>query len=220
MDFRKCYYKDGSLMDKRLDSKINIFRSASKRNYNKYKTVCKKEKELLSGPNLFLLGKDLDEMLSEYYNQEESHRMAFIVFQAMAIEAFLNEYIYVRVGKLYFNSMDKLSPTDKLLVACKLITGKDFPRNSRAFELLKKTVKYRNRLVHYKVKEIDIQKIVDELSKKEKGDFGKEMADLEKDMEDISTTYDKLVETLNSLDDNFDRKYLVQIPDDFWNTSY
>ena len=46
------------------------------------------------------------------------------------------------------------------------------------------------------------------------------MADLEKDMEDISTTYDKLVETLNSLDDNFDRKYLVQIPDDFWNTSY
>lgn len=39
MDFRKCYYKDGSLMDKRLDSKINIFRSASKRNFNKYKTV-------------------------------------------------------------------------------------------------------------------------------------------------------------------------------------
>ena len=171
------------------------------------------EKELLLGSNLFLLGKDLDEMLSEYYNQEESHRMAFIVFQAMAIEAFLNEYIYVRVGKLYFNSMDKLSPIDKLLVACKLITGKDFPRNSRAFELLKKTVKYRNRLVHYKVKEIDIQKLADELLKKEKGD-------LEKDMEDISTTYDKLVETLNSLDDNFDRKYLVQIPDDFWNTSY
>nr|DAQ09643.1 MAG TPA: hypothetical protein [Caudoviricetes sp.] len=200
-------------MDKRLDSKINIFRSASKRNYNKYKTVYKMEKELLLGSNLFLLGKDLDEMLSEYYNQEESHRMAFIVFQAMAIEAFLNEYIYVRVGKLYFNSMDKLSPIDKLLVACKLITGKDFPRNSRAFELLKKTVKYRNRLVHYKVKEIDIQKLADELLKKEKGD-------LEKDMEDISTTYDKLVETLNSLDDNFDRKYLVQIPDDFWNTSY
>lgn len=88
------------------------------------------------------------------------------------------------------------------------------------FELLKKTVKYRNRLVHYKVKEIDIQKLADELLKKEKGDFEKEMADLEKDMEDISTTYDKLVETLNSLDDNFDRKYLVQIPDDFWNTSY
>ena len=80
-------------MDKRLDSKINIFRSASKRNYNKYKTVYKMEKELLLGSNLFLLGKDLDEMLSEYYNQEESHRMAFIVFQAMAIEAFLNEYI-------------------------------------------------------------------------------------------------------------------------------
>ena len=93
MDFRKCYYKDGLLMDKRLDSKINIFRSASKRNYNKYKTVYKMEKELLLGSNLFLLGKDLDEMLSEYYNQEESHRMAFIVFQAMAIEAFLNEYI-------------------------------------------------------------------------------------------------------------------------------
>lgn len=196
-------------MDKILISKINIYRGASKRNYIKYKSISSKKNKLLATPNLFLLGDDFNEALCEFCNQEETHKMACIVFQAMAIEAFLNEYIYIRVGKSYFNSMDKLSPSDKLIVACKLITDKDFPKDCHAFELLKKTIKYRNSLVHYKVREVDIEKFLDSTD-----DIS------EQEMDDISMTYDKLVEKLNSLDDDFDSKYLIQIPDDFWNVSY
>lgn len=196
-------------MNKIIVSKIDIYRSASKRNYNKYKIIIKKINRLLSTPNLFLLGKDLDEMLCEYANQKETHRMAFIVFQAMAVEAFLNEYIYFRCGKLYFESIDKLSLIDKLMVACKMITGKDFQKNCHAFTLLKKMIRHRNNLVHYKVKEIDIQMITK-----------KEIDISEQEMDDILVTYDKLVEMLSVMDDKFDGKYLKQIPDDFWNISY
>lgn len=196
-------------MDIILISNINIYRSTSKRNYNKYKEILRLEKELLAQPNLYLLGNDLNEMLSEYYNQERSHQMAFIVFQAMAVEAFLNEYITLRLGKSYFESMDKLSPTDKLLIACKLITGKDFPKDVHAYALLRNTLKYRNELVHFKSKEIDIQEFINN---------NKEIS--EKEIDDISMTYDKIVEQLNLLDNNFDNKYLEPVPDDFWNIKY
>lgn len=196
-------------MDNILISNINIYRSTSKRNYNKYKEVLKLEKALLSQPNLFLLGNDLHEMLSEYYNQERSHQMAFIVFQAMAVEAFLNEYITLRLGKSYFESMDKLSPTDKLLIACRIITGKEFPKDVHAYALLRNTLKYRNELVHFKSKEIDIQEFINR---------NNEIS--EKEIDGISMTYDKIVEQLNLLDSSFDSKYLEPVPDDFWNIKY
>ena len=190
-------------MDERLVSMIDFYRSTSKRNHQKIKVINEKLDELIHLPNKFLLGDDYDGFYTEYHNQKDTHLMTFIVFQAMAIEAFLNEYIYLRLGKLYFESLDKLSPADKLLVACKMITGKDFSKESHAYCLLVKTIKHRNELVHFKSEK---KHYFDSIS--------------EQDINDISITYDKIVEELNSLDTSFDPKYLKPIEDDFWNKEY
>lgn len=190
-------------MDKFLVSNIDKYRRTSKRNYYKYQEVLKTIDELYHMPNKFLLGKDFDEMCDELFDQRFTHQTTAIVFQAMAVEAFINEYIYLRLGKKYFMSIDKLSPIDKIIIACKMITGRDFPKDRKAYMLLQKIIKLRNELVHYKVKTIDLHDDINELS--------------DKDFEAIMDTYDELVKELDLLDVNFEKKYLNKVIDDFWN---
>ena len=189
-------------MDKFLLSNEDKYRRTSKRNYRKYHVILKKIDELYDDPNKYLLGKDFDEISSELFDQRFTCQTTAIVFQAMAVEAFINEYIYKRLGKSYFESIDKLSPLDKILIACKMITGKDFPKDRQAYALLKQIIKLRNDLVHFKAKEIDI------------GEHIKTIEDTE--FESVMNTYDELVKELDSLDDSFDKEYLIEISDDFW----
>lgn len=189
-------------MDKFLLSNVDKYRRTSKRNYRKYHVILKKIDELYDDPNKYLLGKDFDEISSELFDQRFTCQTTAIVFQAMAVEAFINEYIYKRLGKSYFESIDKLSPLDKILIACKMITGKDFPKDRQAYALLKQIIKLRNDLVHFKAKEIDI------------GEHIKTIEDTE--FESVMNTYDELVKELDSLDDSFDKEYLIEISDDFW----
>ncbi len=191
-------------MGKFLVSNIDIYRRTSKRNYHKYHEVLKKIDKQYNLPNRYLLGKDFDEMSHELFDQRYTHQMTAIVFQAMAVEAFINEYAYLRLGKTYFESIDKLSPIDKILIACKMITGKDFPKDRKAYALLKKINKLRNDLVHFKAKEIDTYKDVDTIT--------------DKDFEDVMDAYDELVKELDLLDDKFEKKYLDDVVEDFWNT--
>lgn len=191
-------------MDKFLVSNIEKYRRTSRRNYNKFHEVLKKIDELYNMPDRYLLGEDFNEMSHELYDQRFTHQVTAIVFQAMAVEAFINEYIYLRLGKSYFESVDKLSPLDKILIACKMITGKDFPKDRKAYLLLKTIIKLRNELVHFKAKEIDINDSIKTISDKE--------------FEAVMDAYDELVKELDLLDDSFEKKYLEEVVEDFWHT--
>ena len=197
-------------MGNEIISNINVYRCASKRSFEKYKVVEAKIKELLNLPNSFLLGKDYDEMLTEYINQSNSHFYSCIVFQAMAIEAFLNEYIFVRLGKKYFEALETLSPQDKLVVGCRIITGKEFPKDNKAFEIFKSTFKYRNNLVHFKPRNVDLSTI----------DSIEQLYYTDCNLDEIASAYNKIVEQITIIDECFDEQYSVSIPDDFWNVEY
>ena len=71
------------------------------------------------------------------------------------------------------------------------------------YHLLKTIIKLRNDLVHYKAKKIDL------------GDEIKTISD--KEFVDVMDAYDELVKELDLLDDNFEKKYLEKVVDDFWN---
>ncbi len=191
-------------MNKYLVSNIDKYRRTSRRNYIKYHEVLKKIDELYGVDNRWLLGNDFNEMSHELFDQRYTHQVTAIVFQAMAVEAFINEYAYLRLGKSYFESIDKLSALDKILIACKMITGKDFPKDRNAYNLLKKIIKLRNDLVHYKAKEIDLDDEIKTIS--------------DTDFEEVMNAYDELVKELDLLDDNFEKKYLEKVADDFWNS--
>ena len=193
-------------MDKLLVSNINQYRRTSKRNYNKYHAVLKKIDELYDIPNKHVMGSDFNEISHELFDQRYTHQVTAIVFQAMAVEAFINEYIYLRLGKSYFEAVDKLAPIDKILIACKMITGKDFPKDRKAYLLLKMIIKFRNEFVHYKAKEVATYDEIKTISDKE--------------FEDVMDAYDELVKELDLLDDNFDKKYLDAIVEDFWHAEY
>lgn len=191
-------------MNKYLVSNIDKYRRTSRRNYLKYHEVLKRIDELYGADNRWLLGNDFNEMSHELFDQRYTHQVTAIVFQAMAVEAFINEYAYLRLGKSYFESIDKLSALDKILIACKMITGKDFPKDRNAYNLLKKIIKLRNDLVHYKAKEIDLDDEIKTIS--------------DTDFEEVMNAYDELVKELDLLDDNFEKKYLEKVADDFWNS--
>lgn len=74
-----------------------------------------------------------------------------IVFAALCLEAFIYDYGAVNKSDSYMERyVDKLGPVAKWVVVTKLVTGKDFPTDSHAFEMLGKLMKARNDMVHFK----------------------------------------------------------------------
>ena len=81
------------------------------------------------------------------------HQYISIVFGVMCLEAFIFDYSAHYLGDPYTKeNLDKLKLIQKYLVIPRIVTGKDFPKEGQAFEHLKKLVKARNDLVHYRSK--------------------------------------------------------------------
>jgi len=74
-----------------------------------------------------------------------------IVFSAMAIEAYIYDYAARNLGDAFVKDhLDKLDTLSKWIVIPELITGRELPRHQKWFELLKKLIKARNSIIHYK----------------------------------------------------------------------
>lgn len=83
----------------------------------------------------------------------EEHRSSAVVFGVMCLEAFIYDYAATNFsGKYTQKYLDSLDFIAKWVVIPKLVTGKDFPRESQAFEHLGKLANERNKLVHPKSK--------------------------------------------------------------------
>lgn len=89
--------------------------------------------------------------------------MVSVIFSALTLEAFINNYAIEKFSKSYFNNhLDKLSPVSKWIVIPKLITGNSLNTEGQPYELLKKLFKLRDKLVHYKTRKKKVSEMTEE----------------------------------------------------------
>lgn len=80
-----------------------------------------------------------------------------IVFEAMAVEAYINFIGEMKLGKSYFKEhIDELSTLNKIVVIPHLVAGKKFPKDINLYGKLQELFSMRNKLVHTKVLHIDL----------------------------------------------------------------
>ena len=74
-----------------------------------------------------------------------------VVFSAMCLEAFFNDYLAVFLGDdEYYKSFDSLTPISKLKLICSFIFEIEMDKKSLYYEYTKKLFKNRNEYVHSK----------------------------------------------------------------------
>jgi hypothetical protein len=103
--------------------------------------------------------------------EEEQDRCAItaVVFAAMCLEAFIYDYAALCLSDTYVQKyLDKLDLVSKWIVFPRLVSGKEIPRDSHAFERLRKLSRARNDLVHLKSREVtEVQKLGDYMEERE-----------------------------------------------------
>ena len=93
---------------------------------------------------------------------DEIGKLALIVlvFCAFTLEAYINDYAINRLSKGYLkNYLDKLELVAKWVVIPRLVNGKQLDPGSRPLQHLAWLVELRNKLAHYKSKELALDQI-------------------------------------------------------------
>lgn len=86
-------------------------------------------------------------------DKQDKCRTIVVVFASMCLEAFIYDYAAYHLSDSFVRDhLDRLKLESKWAVAIQLATGKQFPRTSKAFGLLKNLRKVRNAFVHSKSK--------------------------------------------------------------------
>jgi len=113
-----------------------------------YEEICKEmERHRSSNDEQHII----DMNIASLSEKRERATLIAIVFAAMSLEAFVYDYGADRLsGTFMKNHIDKLELPSKFIVLSRITVGKVFPTDSQAYEGLRKLVKDRNRLVHYK----------------------------------------------------------------------
>ncbi len=78
-----------------------------------------------------------------------------IVFSAMTVEAFVNDYLAVCLqDDFYYENFDKLTVLQKVEIMFSIVWGEKLDKSQRLYSLLKKLIKQRNDFVHTKSKKV------------------------------------------------------------------
>lgn len=89
--------------------------------------------------------------------------MVSLIFSALTLEAFINNYGIERFSRSYFdNHLDKLSSVSKWIIIPKLVTGKTIDSDSQPYEQLRRLFRRRDHLVHYKTRKKRLSEINEE----------------------------------------------------------
>lgn len=100
------------------------------------------------------------DLLAEKNDAIGRDALIVIIFCALSLEAYINYYSAIRLSKNYHsNYLDKLDLLSKWIVIPRLITGKQMDSGSKPIQNLSWLVSLRNKLVHYKAREIPIEEI-------------------------------------------------------------
>ena len=79
------------------------------------------------------------------------HCLITVVFCALAVEGYIYDYAARNLSDSFVEShLDKLDVISKWMVIPKLVIGKDFPKDTRGFQLLRQLVTNRNFIAHNK----------------------------------------------------------------------
>lgn len=88
-----------------------------------------------------------------------------IIFCALSLEAFINDYAIDRTSKSYLKKyLDKLDLYSKWVVIPRLLTGSKLDTGAQPMQDLDWLIKQRNRLVHFKSETAEVSKIGDEIN--------------------------------------------------------
>ncbi|MDD2389231.1 MAG: hypothetical protein PHP23_05805 [Desulfobacterales bacterium] len=83
-----------------------------------------------------------------------------IVFSAMAIEAFINEYGISNFSSSYFkNHLDNLSLVSKLVIIPKIANKLELDKSGQVYQEVKWLIELRNHLVHFRFKKRPVKDI-------------------------------------------------------------
>lgn len=94
---------------------------------------------------------------SEYYAMEKSI-ISTIIFSAMCIEAFFNDYAATCLGDSdFYDNFDKLAVLDKFELIARFILKSKVERSKSYYSRLKSLIKNRNLYIHNKSKNVDIK---------------------------------------------------------------
>jgi mevalonate kinase len=135
----------------------------------------------------------------------------------MCLESFIYDYAAHNLSDIYVKKyLDKLGLKSKWLIIPRLVTGKDFPTDSKAFQGLQKLIEERNKLVHYKSRpepsDEEFDKLVQKLKNKsetwqklikERNELVNHKSQLKKSDED------RLKKVMNKINKMQDSKHIV-----------
>ncbi len=109
---------------------------------------------------------EIEELLS-YSKVVYNQSTIAVVFSAMTLESFINEYSIKSLPKNIFkNHLDKLSLLSKFIITPKLNGGSEMNTDCQEYQDLNWLIKLRNDLVHFKFKSYDVQMLTKDIINK------------------------------------------------------
>ena len=92
-----------------------------------------------------------DMQRSDWRHQSVKCAVQSIVFSAMCIEAFIFGYAEKHLGGNYTKQhIEKLNIESKFIVVPRLVAGLEINKSGQAYEMMKKLISDRNKIVHFK----------------------------------------------------------------------
>lgn len=175
-----------------------FYYSISAVNYEQYKYFKEEYKKLTNGNkewDMFSHTKEENDKYMEYWSNYKYYAFVAVVFQALAVEAYINYYGFKNLGDTKFEThYEKIDTVNKYIIIYEIVNKKEFPKSEVVYEKLKKLIGLRNHLVHSKASKVnmkgeDLQKFMNDLSKP----FGK----LFSEIDNVMTTYNGLVKIMS-----------------------
>lgn len=131
---------------------------------DRYKNIKKLKKEHDSIQEKLKHKKNISDaevdLLAEKNDAIGQHALVVIIFSALTLEAYVNNYAISRLSRNSLtNYLDKLDLLSKWIVIPRIITGEQLEPGSKPVQDLSWLITLRNKLVHYKSRKIGIDEI-------------------------------------------------------------
>lgn len=190
------------ISDIEIASTHMYYKEVSSTNYKIYKEFKVKYDKITDNNKTWDISEHNEKDNEKYINYWTNHRYyatIAVIFQALAVESYINYYGLKKLGSKKFNEhYEKIATVDKYVIIYEVVNKKEFPKSDSAYGNLKMLFKLRNSLVHSKAQEInmiddDLEAFMDNLSKL----FGGPKNNIFSEIDNIIKTYDQIISIMN-----------------------